>query len=368
MAAPETVAIAATMTPDNRTLCFEQKLSVGNVCIVTVTIPDSETEELFLEGGTYILTGKLKGTITADPFGRWTLARVTDRTATTTMDLRLTALYTAIGTDNSTPAQFGVEETTAGPMAAQTLARATDLWQRVARDGDTAPAYASENTYTDAEVDAKDTALQSQITPNTTHRSSDGTDHANVALNDTHRTSDGKDHSDVVLNNAHRVADVTHASTTLRDAADSHPATAITPASVATLPATPIEGMRYLLTAIDATAGAGKGTYLYRDSYWRAIGEPAAYTVETGAAYTLPDVFGTVVHITLTEALALTAPTGASGTSFRTIHDITTYGLTLPAGLLYDLDTAPDIAGLCGLVWTEVGGSWLVQAYVSEAE
>jgi len=42
---------------------------------------------------------------------------------------------------------------------------------------------------------------------NTTHRASNGTDHANVVLNDTHRGSDGKNHSDVVLNNAHRVAD-----------------------------------------------------------------------------------------------------------------------------------------------------------------
>ena len=48
---------------------------------------------------------------------------------------------------------------------------------------------------------------QTDIALNTTHRSSDGTDHANVALNDTHRGSAGIDHSDVVLNNAHRISD-----------------------------------------------------------------------------------------------------------------------------------------------------------------
>jgi hypothetical protein len=86
--------------------------------------------------------------------------------------------------------------------------------------------------------DGKD---HSDVVLNNTHRSSNGTDHSNVVLNDTHRTtvtgnphnvlatqitdfdtevenntdvtantthrsSDGKDHSDVVLNNAHRIS------------------------------------------------------------------------------------------------------------------------------------------------------------------
>ena len=39
---------------------------------------------------------------------------------------------------------------------------------------------------------------------NTTHRTSDGTDHANVGLADTHRTGNGSDHANVALNDAHR--------------------------------------------------------------------------------------------------------------------------------------------------------------------
>lgn len=46
----------------------------------------------------------------------------------------------------------------------------------------------------------------SHVVLNDAHRSGDGSDHANVALNDTHRASDGKDHSDVVLNNTHRAS------------------------------------------------------------------------------------------------------------------------------------------------------------------
>jgi hypothetical protein len=42
------------------------------------------------------------------------------------------------------------------------------------------------------------------IALNTTHRSSDGSDHSDVVLNTTHRSSDGSDHSDVVLNTTHR--------------------------------------------------------------------------------------------------------------------------------------------------------------------
>lgn len=36
--------------------------------------------------------------------------------------------------------------------------------------------------------------LQDQITPNTTHRGSDGKDHSDVVLNNTHRSSNGSDH------------------------------------------------------------------------------------------------------------------------------------------------------------------------------
>jgi len=46
--------------------------------------------------------------------------------------------------------------------------------------------------------------LDQQVDLNDTHRSSDGTDHANVGLNDTHRLGGGADHSDVALNNTHR--------------------------------------------------------------------------------------------------------------------------------------------------------------------
>ena len=69
------------------------------------------------------------------------------------------------------------------------------------------------DTNDDGTVDSADTsaaltgAQATAITNNTTHRGSDGTDHANVVLNDTHRASDGKDHSDVILNNTHRSSD-----------------------------------------------------------------------------------------------------------------------------------------------------------------
>ena len=47
-------------------------------------------------------------------------------------------------------------------------------------------------------------AADSAVAANTTHRSSDGKNHADVVLNNTHRGSDGKNHADVVLNNTHR--------------------------------------------------------------------------------------------------------------------------------------------------------------------
>ena len=53
----------------------------------------------------------------------------------------------------------------------------------------------------------KITYSNSGISSNNSHRSGDGSDHANVALNDAHRVSDGRDHSDVVLNNTHRTSD-----------------------------------------------------------------------------------------------------------------------------------------------------------------
>ena len=49
---------------------------------------------------------------------------------------------------------------------------------------------------------ASDGKNHADVVLNNTHRASDGTDHANVALNDTHRASDGKNHADVVSNTA----------------------------------------------------------------------------------------------------------------------------------------------------------------------
>ena len=54
---------------------------------------------------------------------------------------------------------------------------------------------------------SKVTANETAIALNTTHRSSDGTNHANVVLNDTHRGSNGQNHADVVSNNTHRTGD-----------------------------------------------------------------------------------------------------------------------------------------------------------------
>jgi hypothetical protein len=73
------------------------------------------------------------------------------------------------------------------------------------------------NTSTDT-VDTTLKANEDAIALNTTHRSSDGTDHANVVLNDTHRASDGTDHANVVLNDTHRASDGTdHANVVLND-------------------------------------------------------------------------------------------------------------------------------------------------------
>jgi hypothetical protein len=61
-------------------------------------------------------------------------------------------------------------------------------------------------------------AADATVAANTTHISSDGTDHANVVLNDTHRASDGTDHANVVLNDTHRASNGTdHANVVLND-------------------------------------------------------------------------------------------------------------------------------------------------------
>ena len=62
------------------------------------------------------------------------------------------------------------------------------------------------NTSTDT-VDSTMKANEDAIALNTTHRGSDGTDHANVVLNDSHRTGDGSDHADVATNTTHSTGD-----------------------------------------------------------------------------------------------------------------------------------------------------------------
>ena len=58
------------------------------------------------------------------------------------------------------------------------------------------------------------TANQAATSLNTTHRTSDGTDHANVVLADTHRLGDGSDHADVATNTSdiasHKAATAAH--------------------------------------------------------------------------------------------------------------------------------------------------------------
>ena len=55
---------------------------------------------------------------------------------------------------------------------------------------------------TNAQLGLATAAHITAIEANTTHSSSDGTDHANVVLNDTHRGGDGSDHADVAANTA----------------------------------------------------------------------------------------------------------------------------------------------------------------------
>jgi len=61
-----------------------------------------------------------------------------------------------------------------------------------------------------AELEAIEAALQvttSAVGLNTTHRTGNGSDHADVGLNTAHRSGDGSDHADVGLNTAHRSGD-----------------------------------------------------------------------------------------------------------------------------------------------------------------
>ena len=66
--------------------------------------------------------------------------------------------------------------------------------------------------------------IATDVAANTTHISSDGTDHANVVTNDTHVAGDGSDHADVATNTTHSGGDGTDHTAlipnTLADAAD----------------------------------------------------------------------------------------------------------------------------------------------------
>lgn len=77
----------------------------------------------------------------------------------------------------------------------------------------------ADNATTEAEwTIVEHNIVGADVALNTTHRSSDGTDHANVVLNDTHRASSGTDHANVVLNDTHRASDGTdHANVVLND-------------------------------------------------------------------------------------------------------------------------------------------------------
>ena len=80
-------------------------------------------------------------------------------------------------------------------------------------DTDDVPEGVSNLYYTDVRVSAN-----SDVTANTTHISSDGTDHANVVTNDTHVAGDGSDHADVATNTTHISSDGTdHANVVTND-------------------------------------------------------------------------------------------------------------------------------------------------------
>ncbi len=81
-------------------------------------------------------------------------------------------------------------------------------------DGDTIFAADVNSGYDSAEVafDNVEAAIAGipdnvAVGLNTTHRTGDGSDHADVASNTAHSGGNGSDHGDVALNNAHRVGD-----------------------------------------------------------------------------------------------------------------------------------------------------------------
>jgi len=164
----------------------------------------------------------------------------------------------------------------------------------------------------------------SDVTLNTTHRTSDGKDHSDVVLNNTHRTSDGKDHSDVVLNNTHRTSDgKDHSDVVLNnthrtsDGADhTFIDQDVTIGSSPTFDAANITGIvsgsveQVHIRVRKSTAGTiAAGTPVYFVS-WNASGYAEVEAADASSALTMPAIGVTEVSTTNT----VTVEAGTSGT------------------------------------------------------
>ena len=103
---------------------------------------------------------------------------------------------------------------TIGIKAAGVINSMLKLGTPGATDPGTGEIFADDIPLTDAAVAITATNVQGALLEldtavglNTTHSTSDGTDHSHVGLNDTHRTGDGSDHADVATNTTHSTGD-----------------------------------------------------------------------------------------------------------------------------------------------------------------
>lgn len=91
--------------------------------------------------------------------------------------------------------QLGSEiNAAANPAASETVSGIAELATQVETDAGT------DDLRIVTPKKLENSAVNIAVALNTTHASSDGTDHANVVTNDTHVAGDGSDHADVALN------------------------------------------------------------------------------------------------------------------------------------------------------------------------
>lgn len=157
MATPESRTL--TITPSTQTLAWSGgPMSVGHVFAVTVAIPAAETWT-FEDGHTYRLTAKRVGELGGTAISWWAITVTGERAGTIALDLSGAEFEDQIGSGDWLGVQWGVDDLAYGPMGVECAGCASILGNRAYRAGDTAPTNPSQNSYTDAEVDAKVNAV-----------------------------------------------------------------------------------------------------------------------------------------------------------------------------------------------------------------